>query len=169
MKRDSFEAALLVAGRLAAGRLAAGRLAAGRLAAGRLAAGRLAAGLLAAGLLAACQNLAAQTEQAAIIANPTTASRDELRDVLADALGGRAITLSPDALTQASTLWLEGAVRGDLQRVDPRGRDLGRPIRFDLLMDGEACFLVRQSTQQRWQLTDTDCTPAAAASDPGND
>ena len=119
----------------------------------------LASTVLTAGLLAACQNISAQAEQAAVIASPTAESRAELHEVLVDALGGRSITLSPDALTRDSTLTLEGAVRGDLQRPDPRGRDLGLPISFDLMMDGEACFLVRRSTQERWQLMNTDCTP----------
>ena len=115
--------------------------------------------LLTAGLVAACQNLAAQAELAAVIASPTAASRAELHEILVAALGGRTVTLSPDALTQASTLTLEGAFRGDLQRLDPRGRDLGQPISFDLITDGEACFLLRRDTRQRWQLTATDCTP----------
>ena len=118
--------------------------------------------LLAAGLLAACHNLLAQAERAAVIADPTDESRAELQEVLMDALGDRTIRLAPDALTRDSTLTLEGAMRGDLQRPDPRGRDLGRPVRFDLVLHGGECFLVRRSTQQRWPLQHADCIPVAA-------
>jgi hypothetical protein len=107
----------------------------------------------------ACQNLSAQGDGPAVIANPGEASRSEIQSVLSEALGERSIRIADDALTQSSILTLEGAVRGDPAREAPRGRDLGGPERFDLVLDNGRCFLVYRGSGRRWRLHETECRP----------
>lgn len=113
--------------------------------------------ITAAAWLAGCNNLPTQVEQAALIARPTAESLAEISGVLEQALGPREILLSPDVLTRSSILALEqgGGLAGAAT-----GRVLEMPERFELVISGERCFLVRSRTGQRWALEQTECIPA---------
>jgi hypothetical protein len=109
-------------------------------------------------VLGACSNLPIRADQAAIIAMPTQQSFAEVTGVLARALGPREILLAPDVLTQSSILALE---QGSSAAPTASGRVLDMPERFELVLNGDRCFLVRLSTAERWELHQTDCVPAA--------
>jgi len=114
----------------------------------------------AAALLAACNASPVQESGvAALIVDPDDASRAELRQVVSTALNGTEVTLAPDALTRESSLTLEHQPRQTMQQPALRGRDLGTPQRFQLVLDGTQCTLVHENTGLRWLLLDTECRP----------
>jgi hypothetical protein len=101
--------------------------------------------------------LPTQSDRAALIATPTSASHAEVSAVLAVALGPREILLADDVLTRSSILTLE---QGSGLNPAASGRNLEMPERFELVLNGNRCFLVRTSTGDRFALVDTDCVPA---------
>lgn len=108
--------------------------------------------------LAACNNLPTQTDRPALIEGPTAESRAELRGVLEAALGGREIRLAPDALTRSPILALE---QGAGSPGPARGRLIELPERFELVLNGDRCYLVRTATGDRFGLEQTRCVPAS--------
>lgn len=111
-------------------------------------------------LLGACHTApVAPAGEPAVIVDADDASRTELRQVVSTALNGAQVTLADDALTTSSVLYIENNPRRTLD--DPRldGRNLGRPERFDLVLDGNRCTLVHDDTGVRWLLFDTECAP----------
>jgi hypothetical protein len=108
--------------------------------------------------LAACNNLPTRGDQPAVIARPTPESFEEVSAVLALALGPREILLAPDILTESSILALEQG--GGAPRA-ATGRVVEMPERFELVLRGGSCYLVRVSTAERWVLRHTECTPRA--------
>lgn len=105
----------------------------------------------------ACHSLPTQVDQPALIREPTAASQAELRAVLHEALGDNEIRLAPDALTRSSILALE---QGASAPPAARGRILELPERFELVLNGTRCYLIRSTTGQRYELEQTDCVPA---------
>ena len=115
------------------------------------------AGLLLPFLVAGCASPEIGSEVPALRVDPDAASTAELRNVASSALDGVDVLIADDALTGSSWLIVE---RGMRQRIDgppELGRNLGRPERFQLVLDGNQCFLVHENTEFRWLLTDTDC------------
>ncbi len=107
--------------------------------------------------LSACRVPAASSEQPARIVEPTQQSRAELQQVVSRALGGIDVKLADDALTHSSVLIVEPAPHRDTNGNRINGRQLGVPIRFELLKDGGACVLQLPNTSQRWTLAATNC------------
>jgi hypothetical protein len=110
-------------------------------------------------LVAACGSIAAE-ERPALIATPTEQSRAELLSVVTSAFNGRSVTLADDALTRDSVLIVERREPRDAQGRPLDGRVRGTPERFQLVLRGSTCELVRESDGQRWPLTRTDCVPS---------
>jgi hypothetical protein len=112
--------------------------------------------------LAGCDSLPASSDRPALIARPTPESNAEIRAVLERAIGPREIRIAPDAFTASSILALEPGA--DSVSADPsgaaRGRLLGLPERFELVLNGGRCYLIRSSTRDRFALERTDCVPA---------
>ena len=99
--------------------------------------------------LCACKTDDVRHDVPAQIIDPTPESRAELRHVVSNTLGGRAVTIADDALTKDSLLIIE-----------PKhltGRDLRRPEHFRLVLNGAHCVLVHEGTETRMRLTDTTC------------
>lgn len=108
-------------------------------------------------LLGACRGAPVYEDVPAVIVDPDAASRAELRQVVSTALGGADVTLAPDTLTSDSRLSIERPAPRGIDAPPARGRDLGRPERFRLVLDGPQCVLVHERTGLRWLLLDTDC------------
>ena len=100
--------------------------------------------------LAACATGIVRADMPAYITEPTPESRAELERVVSRALGGKAVTISGDALTNDSLLIIEPK--------NLTGRDLGRPQRFMLVSSGARCVLVHQGTEARYVLRETVCS-----------
>ena len=112
-------------------------------------------------VLAGCGGARAVPENPARIVHPTPESRQALARAVAQALEVGHITLDDDALTSDSALTI---VLGQVR--DPRpmmgGHDPGAPglsERFHLVMIGEHCVLVRDRTDQHYDLIGTTCAP----------
>jgi len=108
--------------------------------------------------LAACNSLPTQSDQPALIERATADSQAELRQVIEAALGRADFQLAPDALTRSTILALE---QGGGAPDAARGRLLDMPERFELVINGGRCFLIRTGTGERFELERTDCVAAA--------
>jgi hypothetical protein len=105
---------------------------------------------------AACNGPPTPADTPALIARATPESRAEILSVLETALGPREIRLAPDALTESSILALEQGEPGS----PARGRVLDLPERFELVLSGGRCYLIRSATRDRYRLEQTDCIAA---------
>jgi hypothetical protein len=99
-----------------------------------------------------CRHLIAGEDVPAVLREPTSATRTELLEALRAALGGASPTLADDALTHSSTLVID------------RSRLTGRTIdataqRFQLVINGGRCILVRPADAWRMPLPNADCIP----------
>lgn len=108
-------------------------------------------------LVTACNSAPVQPDVPAVIVEPDDSSRAELRQVISTALNGADITLADDALTLESSLSIEHPQHRGIEQQPLRGRDLGRPETFHLVLDGSQCVLVHDNTELRWLLLDTEC------------
>ena len=85
-------------------------------------------------------------EQPALIAAHTEQSRAELTRVVSAAFNGQPVTLADDALTRESVLTIERRTPPGPQGRAATGRTLEEPQRFDLVLRGGRCLLVRART-----------------------
>ncbi|MEX1032345.1 MAG: hypothetical protein WDZ30_03205 [Cellvibrionaceae bacterium] len=99
-------------------------------------------------------------EIAALITDPTPASRAELQNIVSTALHGAHVNLADDALTESSTLVIERQPRRDPLGNRLPGRTLETPERFHLLLSGGKCVLVHHNSEQRWELREASCRAA---------
>jgi len=113
--------------------------------------------LLALALTAGCSSPPAQPDVPAVLTNAGPATRAELERVVSTALNGAPVTLAEDALSTESILIIERAAIRSIDRPPELGRDLGRPERFRLVIDGPQCVLVHERTGLRWLLAEAEC------------
>jgi hypothetical protein len=104
----------------------------------------------------------ARADVPALVAEPSAASRAELRRVVTEATNGAPVTLADDALTRESTLIVERREPLDAQGRPLSGRLLDMPQRFRLVLRDGKCALVRESDARSWPLSDTRCAPAGS-------
>ncbi len=121
---------------------------------------RLRAWIPVAATLAACSGNPINPDVAALRINPDARSKSEIENVVSSALGGVDIMIADDALTRESVLIIERGMRRRVDGPPELGRDLGRPARFQLVVDGRRCFLVHEETGLRWMLNATECIAA---------
>lgn len=98
-------------------------------------------------------------EVPARIVNPTESSRAELERAVSDMLFGADVTLADDALTESSVLILERGRARSMANPPLSGREMREPERFQLVTDGEGCFLIHGAGRARYELNDTECVP----------
>ena len=107
-------------------------------------------------MLTACQTVNADYDQPARIVNPDADSRAALQAAVNEAIG-REVMLADDALTDSSMLVIERWMPGTLEDPAPQGWILEKPVQFQLVRNGEDCFLLRKSDGARYVLSNTDC------------
>ena len=113
--------------------------------------------MVAAGLAgSACQTVAADYDRPARIVDPDAASRAALQAAVNEALGTE-VMLAESALTDSSLLTIENWPAGSMSNRVPQGRVLDMPIRFQLVKNGDDCFLIKQQDGARYLLADTEC------------
>jgi len=110
--------------------------------------------------LAACASAPVASDLPVVLDSPTAEARAELRRVVSEALGERAVTLADDALTRESTLVVERARRPGPDGTPAQGRELGRPDHFRLVRIGGQCVLVHEESGQRLPLASAVCIPS---------
>jgi hypothetical protein len=106
--------------------------------------------------LSACATMA-QEETPAVLVELNTQTRAEIVRAVGEALGNSDVMIANDALTRESTLFIERKPARDATGQRLSGRDYGRPERFDLVKQGDACVLVHASTQKRYVLKAVRC------------
>jgi hypothetical protein len=104
----------------------------------------------------ACQTVNADADQPARIVNPDADSRAALQATINEVFGTD-VMLADDALTESSLLTIERWPAGTMDNPVPQGRILEKPIRFQLVRNGDDCVLVRSSDGARYRLVDTEC------------
>jgi len=93
----------------------------------------------------------------ALLVDPDAATRVQLQRVVAAALHDADVTLSEDALVRDSILIIERQrhLAPGGTRID--GRELERPLQFQLIREGRDCILVQVGTDRRWSLPGVEC------------
>ena len=107
-----------------------------------------------------CQTTAIETDHAARITNPDSASRAALQAAVYAALHTN-VRISDTALTDGDVLTIEKDPPRTMDNPNPQGRILEMPVRFHLVINGTDCVLVDQRDQARYLLADTSCAPLA--------
>ena len=106
---------------------------------------------------AACGAPVVQPDVPALLTNPGPETLQEIEQTVSTALNDTKVTLATDALTKNSVLVIERGMQRRIDRPPELGRDLGRPIRFQLVIDGQQCVLVDQQSGQHWPLATVEC------------
>ena len=109
--------------------------------------------------VSACKADPPPPDQPARIVDATSESRAELKLTVSRALNGADVTLADDALTSSSVLIVAPKVYRDAQGDPINGRELRKPIQFELLKQGGQCVLELRSSGKRWPLPATTCVP----------
>lgn len=104
----------------------------------------------------ACKNVNPGAEQAAMVINPTTASRAALQQAVNSELHTE-VLLADDALTETSLLIVERQTPRSIEGSPAQGRNMEMPIQFRLIKSGADCILIDQRDQSRTVLADTEC------------
>ena len=107
-------------------------------------------------MLTGCQTVNADYDHPARIVNPDADSRAALQATVNEAMG-REVILADDALTDSSMLVIERWLPGTMEDPVPQGRILEKPIRFQLVKNGDDCVVIRKSDGARYALSNTDC------------
>lgn len=109
-----------------------------------------------------CQTLAIESDHAARITNPDSASRAALQAAVNAALNTN-VRISATALTDGDVLTIETNPPRTMENPNPLGRILEMPVRFHLVINGTDCVLVDQRDQARYLLVNTSCVPLAGS------
>jgi hypothetical protein len=112
-----------------------------------------------AGWLAACQSMATAGEQPAVLSDNDPETRAALQDALTAATGAPSVRLADDAFVNSSVLVLEFGPKDSIGAPPAQGRMLDRPLRFRLVKDGEACFIVDERDGRRTLVDGVSCRP----------
>ncbi|MDJ0758910.1 MAG: hypothetical protein QNJ19_05885 [Woeseiaceae bacterium] len=107
-------------------------------------------------ILTGCQTVNGVYDQPARIVNPDAESRAALKAAVNEALGTE-VMLADDALTGSSLLPIERTPTGTMDDPVREGLILDKPIRFQLVKNGEECVLINLSDGARYPLSNTDC------------
>jgi hypothetical protein len=89
-----------------------------------------------------------QSAQPALLEDTSPEVREKIRALVSEAMGGIKITLGPDVFMEKSLL----VVESDRQHMALIGRNMAKPIKFQLLTDGKRCWLTRLSSGESWEL-----------------
>ena len=101
-------------------------------------------------MLGACQMTEAKTP--AVLASTDNQSMDRLKSVLSKAMNTARIEIGPGDLTETSTVSVLPPNPGPLEGNSP-----AMPTVFTIMMQGSACYLVRQDTGEEYALDGVDC------------
>lgn len=89
-----------------------------------------------------------ETAQPALLQETSLEIQGKLQVAVSQALGGVNVTLGPRVFVDDTILVIEN----DPKKMALIGRDMGRPIKFQLVGNGEKCWLRRLSNGESWEL-----------------
>lgn len=111
-------------------------------------------------LLLGCQSNDVDTYNGpAVLVNPDAMVVTQLHHAVSAALGGRHVTLAPDALTNSDLLIIQPAIHRSLQGRLASGRSTGRPAIFHLRLRDSRCVLVHDGSKYSMALKSARCRP----------
>ena len=108
-------------------------------------------------VLCACAVPANETEQRAVLIEPSLETRAELQGAVDRALNGVSVLLAKGALTIDDQLIVERRPIRDASGRILLGREEDRPQHFHLVRIGERCVLVHDESGQRSELKTARC------------
>jgi hypothetical protein len=100
-----------------------------------------------------------QPQMAASLVMADAATANNVREVLAQAVGRTNIQLGPEDLATSTTISVL-----PLPLTNHDGRSLAMPTLFDIVVEGSQCLLVAREGGQRYPLTRSICVSAPKAS-----
>ena len=106
--------------------------------------------------LGACETIATDNDQAAMITNPSEASRAALQQAVNTVLR-TAVALADDALTETDLLTIERSPTQGIGTSPTDGRIMDMPIQFRLVISADECILIDQRDAARYPLENTSC------------
>lgn len=106
--------------------------------------------------VAGCRTVATDHDKAARIIDADEKSRAALQHAVNDALNTE-VRLADDALTESSLLIIELSPPRGMRTMPTRGRNMGDPIQFRLVINRDDCILIDQRDRSRYLLEDTKC------------
>ena len=114
-------------------------------------------------LLAACTSLPpARPGQPAVLVNPSAKITRHLSQQVSEMLGGRKVTLAPDALTTTSSLILDQRPIRSIAAPNPLiGRAYSKPDHFLLSLTYNRCVLTHKESGQSVYLKGVKCKAIA--------
>lgn len=95
----------------------------------------------------------------AVLVNPDAAVIAHLHTAVSAALGGRQVTLAPDALTKTDLLIIEPVIHRTIAGRIGSGRTMTRPEKFHLVLQGSRCSLLHDGTRFSAVLPRANCRP----------
>jgi hypothetical protein len=108
--------------------------------------------------LAGCANVHSQDAKAAVVLKHDEQSLEELSGIMTRALN-RPVALNELAFAKSNRLALENRLQQTIEHGVIDGKVLTKPPLFELLLVGEQCFLSYPEAEQRWLLSETQCSP----------
>ncbi|WP_444889488.1 hypothetical protein [Microbulbifer sp. DLAB2-AA] len=90
-----------------------------------------------------------QSVQPALLKKVSPEVTAEIQVLVSEALGGVKVTLGSEVFVDKSIL----VVERNRQHMALIGRDMAKPIKFQLLTDGRKCWLARLSSDEMWELS----------------
>ena len=110
-------------------------------------------GLLSASLIASCQTTAAAELTPAILVSDDAASMEAVKTTLAKAMNKGSIKLGVGDLTQSSTISVfPQPSRLPVGAPQNQAGNFALPTRFNLMMDGQGCYFVKDGTDIKTPL-----------------
>jgi hypothetical protein len=106
--------------------------------------------------VAGCRTVTTDHDKAARIIDADEKSRAALQHAVNDALNTE-VRLADDALTESSLLIIELSPPRGMRAMPTRGRNMGDPIQFRLVINRDDCILIDQRDRSRYLLEDTKC------------
>lgn len=103
-------------------------------------------------VLAACQTT--EASGAAVLTSADENVMIDVKAVLATALNKASVEIGPGDLTKTSVITVLPPPLGPNETRSP-----AKPIRFDIVKDGEVCFVVRKDTGEAFALENVSCKP----------
>jgi len=108
-------------------------------------------------VLPACAAPANETEQRAVLIEPSAETRAELQGAVDRSLNGVSVLLAPGVLTIDSQLIVERRPIRDASGRILLGREEDRPQHFHLVRVGDRCVLVHDESGRRSELKTARC------------
>lgn len=115
--------------------------------------------VVAAGLLSACKTTGPAEAKPALVTKTNQAVQDTLTLAVSKAVGSK-VTLAPNSFTSRSSVTIEPSSvnKRHGQIIDGRSQEM--PTHIDLIMMGQACFVVNRDTGEKFPLKGVSCKVA---------